>query len=173
MHIEVPSVEDVHSRHSYSDQRLAGRFADYVRLHGKGKKIIFIEQEHDLLKAGISEFGLSLSEASGVLHGAAEESGATLESQVERHLQTYLSEPRNRREARLAERGKPVNSNALPRKRFEQAVDFYQTLTRAALTRDEARKRVKAMVMRMGLKARRDWLRLGSSKWFNAIKNTV
>lgn len=162
-------MEDVRFRDSVPYRHMAGRFADYVRLHGASQKLILVEQEHDLLKAGIAEFGLGLGEANGALHGTARESGTTLESQVEQHLQTFLGEPRNRREARLAARGKTVGANTLPRKRFEQAVDLYQTLTRAALPRDEARKRVKAMVRRIGLKARRDWLRLGSRKWFDAI----
>ena len=41
------------------------------------------------------------------------------------------------------------------------------------LSRDEARKRVKLMVQRMSLKAKRDWWRLGSRKWFNAIQTAA
>lgn len=163
-------MEDDRFRDSFSRRHPPGRFADYVRLHGASQKLILIEQERELLKAGITEFGLSLSEASGLLHSAVRESDTLLESQAEQHLHTLLDEPRTPREARLAARGRPVDKMRLTRKQFERAVDFYQTLTRAALSRDEARQRVKAMVLRQKRKACRDWWRLGSRKWFDAIE---
>lgn len=147
------------------------RYRDYIRLHSGPHKIILLEQEQDLLKTGIIEFGLSLEAARDGLYGAAHELETALESQVEKHLKAFLTTPRTATEERRAARG--YASKALNRKRFEETVDLYQTLTRAALTRDEARKRVKRLVQCLGLKARRDWLRLGSRKWFNGIQTAV
>lgn len=160
-------MQDVSANLPFAYRAQNGRFADYVRLHAMQRKLILLEKEHELLKAGVGNFGLSLSEARAILHGTAEEAEATLESQVERHVQSYLTQPPGARQRRLAERD--VKAAKLSRRRFEQAVDFFQTLTREALSRDDARARVKAMVRRLGLKARRDWLRLGSRKWYNGI----
>ncbi len=165
--VEVSPVEDVRSRELVPGRRAAGRYSDYVRLYAASQKILLMDQERELLKVGLTDFGLSLEEARGILYGTATDYGVALESQVERHLQTYLIEHRNTWERRRAAKGK--DSASLSRKRFEQAVDFYQTLTQAALSRDEARKRVKTMVVRMGMQASRDWSRLGSRKWFNKI----
>ncbi|CAK0778884.1 conserved hypothetical protein [Gammaproteobacteria bacterium] len=160
-------MEDTYPRERYTRRVVAKRYADYVRLHVRPQKIVFLEHERELLKAGLTEFGLSLKEAGALLHETINADGVSLESQVEKHLHTFLSEPRSAREARLAARGK--GKAKISRVRFEQAVDFYQALTRGALPREETRKRVKVVVQRMGMQPRRDWTRLGSRKWFNRI----
>ena len=160
-------MEDTYSRERYARRVVAKRYADYVRLHVRPQRIVFLEHERELLKAGLTEFGLSLKEAGALLHETTNADGVSLESDVEKHLHTFLSEPRSAREARLAARGR--GSASISRARFEQAVDFYQALTRGALPREETRKRVKVVIQRMGMQPRRDWTRLGSRKWFNRI----
>ncbi len=160
-------MEDTYSRERYTRRVVAKRYADYVRLHVRPQRIVFLEHERELLKAGLTEFGLSLKEAGTLLHETTSADGVSLESDVEKHLHTFLSEPRSAREARLAARGKGTPS--ISRGRFEQAVDFYQALTRGALPREETRKRVKVVIQRMGMQPQRDWKRLGSRKWFNRI----
>ncbi|CAK0770676.1 conserved hypothetical protein [Gammaproteobacteria bacterium] len=160
-------MEDTYSRERYSRRVVAKRYADYVRLHVRPQKIVFLEHERELLKAGLTEFGLSLKEAGTLLHETIRADGVSLESEVEKHLHTFLSEPRSAREARLAAKGK--GKGKISRVRFEQAVDFYQALTRGALPREETRKRVKVVIQRMGMQPGRDWTRLGSRNWFNRI----
>lgn len=163
-------MDEAYVRDRYRSHE-SSRYRDYIRLHSGPRKIIFLEQEQELLKTGIVEFGLSLEAAKDGLYGATHELEIALESQVEKHLRTFLITPRTAREERLAVRGQAPKT--LNRQRFEEAVNLYQTLTRATLTRDEARKRVKRMVQCLGLKARRDWLRLGSRKWFNGIQTAA
>lgn len=165
-------MDDVLIRDPSRSRDASGRYADYVRLHSRPRKLILVEQEQELLKTGIVEFGLDLQETNEVLRGTADLCDTVLESQVEKHLQTHLTQPANAREARRAAKGRH-QVDSISRRRFEAAVDFYQTLTRSALSRDEARKRVKLMVQRMSLKAKRDWWRLGSRKWFNAIQTAA
>lgn len=160
-------MEDTYTRERYSRRVVAKRYADYVRLHVRPQKIVFLEHERELLKAGLTEFGLSLKEAGSLLHETTKADGVSLESDVEKHLHTFLSEPRNAREARLVAKGK--GKGKISRARFEQAVDFYQALTRGALPREETRKRVKVVILRMGMQPTRDWVRLGSRKWFTRI----
>ena len=160
-------MEESYPRERNMRRVVSKRYADYVRLHVRPQKIIFLEHERELLKAGLTEFGLSLKEAGAMLHETSNADGVALESQVEKHLHTFLSEPRTAREARLAARGK--GKTKISRRRFEQAVDFYQALTRGALPHEETRKRVKVVVQRMGMQPARDWTRLGSRKWFNRI----
>lgn|GEM_PF-2700638 len=160
-------MEENYPRERYTRRVVSKRYADYIRLHVRPQKIVFLEHERELLKAGLTEFGLSLKEAGAMLHETTSADGVALESQVEKHLHSFLSEPRTAREARLAARGKGKNSIA--KTRFEQAVDFYHVLTRGALPREETRKRVKIVVQRMGMQPQRDWSRFGSRKWFNRI----
>ncbi len=160
-------MDELYRSDSDRNRDASHRFADYVRLHGRSK-IILVEQEQELLKAGILQFGLTLEQAKSILYGVADGCDAVLESQVEKHIQTALAKPGSRRERRRASRGQKLES--LSRQRFETAVDLYQTLTREALSRDEARQRVKQMVRRLGLRARRDWWRLGSRKWYDGIQ---
>jgi len=159
-------VEDTYARDHRPSRVSADRYTDYVRLQSGPRKIILFEHEQDALKAGIMEFGLSLEEAGAMLRKTADDHGLALESQVEKHMQTYLFEHCNRRDSRR------MVSGDFTQKRFEQAVDLYQTLTRGALPRQHARKRVKDMAERMGFEADQGWLSsLGSTrKWFERIK---
>ena len=164
---EIEPVEETYSRERYSRRVVTKRYADYVRLHVRPQKIVFLERERELLKAGLTEFGLSLKEAGTLLHETTRADGISLESEVEKHLHTFLAEPKTAREARRAAKGK--GKATISRARFEQAVDFYQALTRGALPRDETRKRVKVVVQRMGMTPEREWMRFGSRKWFDRI----
>lgn len=158
-------MEDTYARDHRPSRVSADRYADYVQLQSGPRKIILVEHEQDALKAGIMEFGLSLKEASAMLRKTADDHELTLESQVEKHMETYLTEHCNRRDSRR------IGSGAFSQKRFEQAVDLYQTLTRGALPRQHARKRVRDMAERMGFEPEGDWLTsLGTRKWFERIK---
>jgi hypothetical protein len=56
------------------------------------------------------------------------------------------------------------------RKEFKELVDIYSTMAHNAVEKPVAEKRVKSIVQRKGLRAKRDWMRLGSRKWYNRIE---
>lgn len=149
------SVEDGFTRAPDHASGKARRFADYVRLHGGERKVIYVEAEQQILKDGVTDFGLTLDEAKGIVFSVVHSGNVVLESQVEQYLQPFLE--------RMAKKGK------ISRKEFREALKIYQTMTHEALEKPEAEKRVKAITKRRGLKAKRDWLRLGSRKWYNRI----
>jgi hypothetical protein len=163
-------VEDTYARDHRPSRVSADRYADYVQLQSGPRKIILVEHEQDALKAGIMEFGLTLDEASTMLRKTADVHGLALESQVEKHMETFLVEHCSRRDSRRSGGGD------FNRKRFEQAVDLYQTLTRSALPRQQARKRVKEMADRLGFEAESAWLSTPASsaasprKWLDRLK---
>ncbi|KOR28546.1 hypothetical protein TI04_10730, partial [Achromatium sp. WMS2] len=80
-------MEDTYARDYRQSRVSADRYADYVQLQSGSRRIILVEHEQDALKAGIMEFGLTLQEASAMLHRTAEEQGLALESQVEKHME--------------------------------------------------------------------------------------
>lgn len=135
----------------------AKRFVDLVRLHTADRSIIYIDEEHELLRQGVTEFGLSLDEAQGMVYNTAHARGVALESQVDRYLTPFMQ--------KIIKRGK------ISRREFKRLVETYQTMLSNRLSKVEAEKRVKAIVERRGLKPQRDWRRLLSRKWFNRIQS--
>lgn len=108
-----------------------------------------------VLRTGVSDFGLGLDEAKGILFAVAADRGITLETQADRYLGHFLQQ--------VGKKGK------VTRKNFKDAAEFYKKLTNNALSEGDAKKRVKAMMERGGMKARRSWIRLGSRKWYNSV----
>lgn len=133
----------------------AQRFAEFVRLHASEGGVISGEDELKVLRTGVSEFGLGLDEAKGILLGVTADRNIALESQVEKYLGHFLNHFGQKRK--------------VSRKEFDNAVEFYKRLTHQAVSENDARKRVKAMMERASLKPRRVWSRLGSRKWYNSI----
>ncbi|MEO5372935.1 MAG: hypothetical protein H7840_01510 [Alphaproteobacteria bacterium] len=134
----------------------AQRFAEFVRLHATEGGVLSAEDELKVLRTGVSEFGLGLDEAKGILLGVAADRRIALESQVERHLGHFL--------------GPAGKNRKVSREKFNEAVEFYKRLTYESVSQTDAEKRVKAVMERTGLKPRRSWSRLGSRKWYNRIK---
>jgi hypothetical protein len=153
------SVEEAFAREAGHAQGKVRRFADYVRLHGGQGKLIFVETEQELLKEGLSSFELTLDEAKGILFSVSNSGSTVLESQVEQYLQPFLIQ--------MSKKGK------VSRKEFKELVEIYTTMTHNAVEKPVAEKRVKSIVQRKGLKAKRDWLRLGSRKWYNRIETAA
>jgi len=131
------------------------RFADYVRLHATQGKYLSHEDELAALKTGVSEFGLGLDEAKGVLYRVAEDRSLALQSQTEQQLRAFLTQVSRK--------------SVVTKDSFNDTVEIYRKLTHNAVSKEEAEKRVKLMVQDEGIKAKRSWRRLGSRKWFNRI----
>ena len=150
----------------------AERFADYIRLYGEDTKLLLSEQERELLRVGVMDFGMPLDEVKILLQRIVAELDMDLESNAERCIKVYLFNPQAEESAKGLGLGLRFMGGAkgVDQSRFERTVDFYQALTRNALNREEARKRTKLMIQRMGLQARRDWRQMGSRKWFDAIE---
>jgi len=137
-------------------QTRARRFADYIRLHATQGKYISNDNELAVLKTGISDFGIGLDEAKGVLYRVAENRSLALQSQTEQLLRALLTQ--------ISKKG------VITRDDFFDTVAIYRKLTHDAVEKDEAERRVKVMVQEEGIKAKRLWRRLGSRKWFNRIE---
>ncbi|CAA7623911.1 conserved hypothetical protein [Candidatus Terasakiella magnetica] len=148
-------MADNFSSESCNCQVKARRFADYVRLHASQGKYLSFEDELQALKTGVSDFDIGLDEAKGVLYRVAEDRSLALQSQTEQQLRAFLTQ--------LSKKG------TISHESFSDAVSIYRKLTHNAISEDDAKKRVKAMVLDEGLKAKRLWKRLGSRKWFNRI----
>lgn len=148
--------QDVYARDIGGAQAGARRFFDLVRLHASGKNILFLEQEMHLLQKGVTEFGLSLDETKGIVFNTAQSERLVLESQIDQHLSSFMK--------------KSLKRGKISRREFRNLVKVYQIMTKDTVPADEAEKRVKSIVTRQGLHAKRDWLRLGSRRWFNKIK---
>lgn len=134
----------------------ARRFFDLVRLDASGRHILFIEQEMSLLKKGVTEFGLSMDETKGIVINAAQSAHLVLESQIDRHLTSFMK--------KVLKRGK------ISRREFRNLVKVYSIMTEGTVPAEEAEKRVKSIIARHGLRAKRYWLHLGTRRWYNKIK---
>lgn len=134
----------------------ARRFFDLVRLHASGKHILFFEQEMELLKKGVTEFGLSMDETKGIVVNAAQSAHLVLESHIDRQLVSFMKNS--------LKRGK------ISRGEFRKLVKVYKIMTEGTVPAEEAEKRVKMIVSRHGLRAKRYWLHLGTRRWYNRIK---
>jgi hypothetical protein len=149
-------MADVASGENCQCRAKAHRFADYIRLHVTQGKYISHDDELSVLKTGVSEFGIGLDEAKGVLYRVAEDRSLALQSQTEQLLRAFLMQ--------MSKKGKITRDN------FTDTVALYRKLTHDAIPSEDAEKRVKAMALDQGLKAKRQWRRLGSRKWFNRIE---
>ena len=136
----------------------ARRFADYIRLHATQGKYLSRDDELTALKSGVSDFGIGLDEAKGVLYRVAEDRSLALQSQIEQQLRAFLIQ---------ISRKKAISKDS-----FNDCVEIYTKLAHNAVSKAEAERRVKMLVLDEGIRAKRNWRRLGSRKWFNRIRVT-
>jgi hypothetical protein len=131
------------------------QFGDYVRIHAIHGEVITREDEGRILREGITQFGLDLSEARGILLAVAAEHDIALVSAVEQQVETLLEHI--------------VQKNRIARKTFADAVAIYKRLTRGRLTDSDIAKRVKQMVTDRGWRPRRNRWLIGTRRWFRKI----
>ena len=108
------------------------KFGDYVRIHAVEGELITREDEAKVLKEGITQFGLELNEARGILLGVAADHDIALVSNAEQQVATMLEHV--------------VRKNKISRKVFGDAVAIYRQLTRNRISESEMNRRVKQMV---------------------------
>jgi hypothetical protein len=148
-------MADKFSNDTCQCQVKARRFADYVRLNATQGKYLSHDDEMQTLKSAVSDFGLGLDEAKGVLYRVAEDRSLALQSQTEQQLRAFLTQ--------VSKKG------VITKDSFNDTVEIYRKLTHNAIKKEDVEKRVKIMVLDEGIRAKRNWRRLGSRKWFNRI----
>jgi hypothetical protein len=138
------------------------KFADFARLHANDRRFVSRDNERMILKSGIADFGMDYDEAHGVLLGVAAEQKLALESQAEQNVRAFLEHKARKKK--------------ISRKEFKEAAAMYRQLVNDGLTRKEAKQRVKAVMMRCGLRPKRIRLLFlplpipGARRWYNRIR---
>ena len=131
------------------------KFGDLVRVHAIDGVLITRDDEAQVLKVGISQFGLELNEARGILLGVAADNDIALVSNAEQQVNAFLDFS--------------VKRNRIRRKVFDNAAGIYTRLTKGLIPELEVRKRLKEMVLLRGWKPRRGIWLIGSRRWFRRI----
>jgi hypothetical protein len=148
-----------------TESRMSGRrqqekqekkqFSDFVRIHAINKNLIVRDAEAEILKEGVTRFGLELEEANGILLAVVGEYDIALVSEVEATVQTLLEQL--------------VRRNKIGQKEFDDAVAIYKRLTYGSLSELEVRRRVKQMIEERSWRARKTRRFFGTRKWFRRI----
>jgi hypothetical protein len=131
------------------------KFGDYCRIHAIEGELITREDEAKVLKEGITQFGLELNEARGILLGIAADHDIALVSGAEQQVATMLEHV--------------VRKKKIRRKTFIDAVAIYKKLTKNRMSEIEMKKRVKQMVLDRGWKPRKTRWLIGTRRWFKRI----
>jgi hypothetical protein len=140
-----------------TDQAARSRFAELVKLQMQGRRFLDRDQERKLLEEGLTRYGLTLDEASGMLRGAAQEDAIALEGELGAASRELLKTFADRR-SRIAQGD------------FTRAVAFYRARAGGGLTEAEAKRRVKRLMEELDLRPRpAGWL-LRSRRWYRAIE---
>ena len=134
-----------------------GRFAELVRVHMMGRRFLDREQERKLLEEGVSRYGLTLDEASGVLRAAAEGDEIALEAELGRSGSQLLKTVADRR-------------GRVSREDFGKVAAFYRARAGSALTPADAEKRVKRLMEELDLQPKRSGRLLPTRRWYRAIE---
>jgi hypothetical protein len=131
------------------------KFGDFVRVHAIDGVLITREDEAQVLKEGIRQFGLELNEARGILMGVAADNDISLVSNAEQQVGAFLDFS--------------VKRNRIGRKVFDNAAGIYKRLTKGLIPDLEIRKRLKEIVLLRGWKPRRGLWLIGSRRGFRRI----
>src|SRR5258708_11994104 len=91
------------------------QFSDFVRIHAINKNLIVRDAEAEILKEGVTRFGLELEEANGILLAVVGEYDIALVSEVEATVQTLLEQL--------------VRRTKIAQKEFDATVAIYKRLT--------------------------------------------
>ncbi|WP_219763847.1 hypothetical protein [Roseomonas alba] len=139
-----------------TDQTQRQRFAELVKLQLQGRRFLERDQERRLLEEGLTRYGLTLEQATGVLRSAAEHDSIALEGELgtsSRELLRTLSDKRSR----------------VSRDDFKRAVAFYRA--RTGVPEADAQKRVKRMMEELDLRPKPTGRVIRSRRWYRAINS--
>ena len=140
-----------------NDNRPRAQFTELVRLHLQGRRLLDRDTERKLLEEGVTRYGLTLDEASGVLRSHAGSDEIALEGEVSRSSSHLLKTMADRR-GRVA------------RDDFGKVVAFYRARAGSQLTQPEAERRVKRIMEENDLQPKRSGTLLRTRRWYRAIE---
>jgi hypothetical protein len=138
-----------------ADSDASARFAELAELRLMNKEFLAAEDEVTLLEEGMRTYGLTLAQARGVLAKAADDQDVALARELEKGVEQWVRT--------AGGRGK-----RLGRRQFDQMVATYENGAQGEMTRDEVKKRVKALMERNDVEPRRAGL-LRSRRWYSKI----
>lgn len=141
-----------------ADPETRRRFADMVRIEGMNGGFIRVEDERRLLQDGMARFHLSLDEANGSMLATVNDQKLVLQRVADDATREILTMQANQNSGRR-----------LSRREFEQAAEMYRAKARGKITPDEARRRVKALMVEEGIRPRRAGWVIRSRRWFNSV----
>lgn len=133
------------------------RFAELVKLHVQGNAYLGRDEERRLLEEGVTRYGLTLDEASGVLRASAEQEETALDRELARSaslLLKTLADPRGR----------------VARHDFAKAVAFWRARAGSQVSHADAERRVKRLMDEAQLTAKPSGMLVPSRRWFRAIE---
>lgn len=130
------------------------RFGEYVKVQALGGRHIDRATERRILEDGVMRFELSLEEGRQIMLGVAADEGYSFESAADDRIKDILDG--------FADKGK------IDKREFSSAAVFYRKFCNNGVSEDEARRRVKKIMIEEGLKPKGFTL-LGGKRWYNKV----
>ncbi|WPZ34627.1 hypothetical protein T8K17_00500 [Thalassobaculum sp. OXR-137] len=133
-----------------------------VRIEGMNGGFIRAEDERRLLQDGMTRFNLSLDEANGAMLATVNDQKLVLQRVADEGTREFLNVQASRNRQRK-----------LSRKDFKQAVEMYRAKARQRVSEEEAKRRVKCLMLEEGITAKRDGWIIRTRRWFNSIPEQI
>jgi hypothetical protein len=130
------------------------RFAEYVKVQALGGRFIDRATERKILEDGVMRFEISLDEGRQIMLGVAADEGYGFESEADLRIKDILDG--------FAEDRK------IDKREFRDAVVFYRKFCNNAVSEDDARRRIKKIMIAEDLKPKGFTL-LGGKRWYNKV----
>lgn len=131
------------------------RFADLVKLNGLSSKFLDRETERRILEEGVTRYDLSLDDARGLLRTVAQDEGLVFESETGTRIRQVL-------DRHAGKKGK------ISKDQFLQASAILRDFSDNAIGEEEAKRKIKRIMIDNGWKPRRAGL-LQTRRWYNSI----
>ena len=138
-----------------TDGDASGRFAELVELKVTGREFLRAADEVGLLEEGVRTYGLPLAQARGVVAKVADDHDVALAREIEKGVEQWVKTAAGRRKR-------------LGRRQFEQMVATYEDGAHGEMSKDEAKKRVKALMERNDVEPKRAGL-LRTRRWYSKV----
>jgi dynactin complex subunit len=133
-----------------------------VRIEGMNGGFIRAEDERRLLQDGMTRFNLSLDEANGAMLATVNDQKLVLQRVADEGTREFLNVQASRSRQRT-----------LSRHDFRQAVEMYRAKARQRVSEEEAKRRVKSLMLEEGITAKRHGWIIRSRRWFNSIPEQI
>ncbi len=131
------------------------RFAELVELRITNKEFLGADEEIALLEVGVRTYGLPLAEARGIVGKVSDDNDVALARELEKGVEQWVKTAGGR-------------GRRLGRRQFEEMVATYETGAHGEMSKDDIKKRVKALMERNDVEPKRAGL-LRSRRWYNRI----